>query len=100
MNNLFQSASVTEVPKPHNQSQATKVARSHSAGLGYNKKFKFVVYGIEESPKGTSRGLCNQHDLDKVNAIVTNLESTITSQSIRARTVVDLASIMNFALGL
>ena len=76
-----QTTPATKVTK--SPGQTTEVARSRSAGLLYDKKFKLVVYGIKESPKGTSRGLRNRHDLDKVTTIVSNLESSITSQLIR-----------------
>lgn len=75
---LPETTPATKLPK-----QPTRVTHSRSAGLVYDKKFKFIVYGIEESPKGTSRGLQNRHDLDKVSTIISNLESTITSQSVR-----------------
>ena len=49
-----------------------------------DQKFNVVIYGIEECKKGTPRYEKFICDLNKVNSIITNVESGISPPSVRA----------------
>ena len=48
-----------------------------------DRKFKLVVYGIDESPKGTSRHDRIKKDTDAISGLLHDIDHTVPDQSIR-----------------
>ena len=48
-----------------------------------DRRYNIIVYGIEESPKDTSRSDRQKHDLDKLLDILLNIDASLTSASIK-----------------
>ena len=74
------------VPSPPSESPSpASHPRYHPADIDrrQERKFNIVLYGIDESPSGTSKSNCLEKDLEKAITIASTLDQSINSQSIK-----------------
>ena len=64
---------------PSHQSESTTTNRH----TDYERKFNTIVYGVPENPNGTPWATRASKDLNTISSIISNIENTITTNSIR-----------------
>ena len=75
-------ASVTNTGQSNSTSNPLRVT-SNTTTTHHDKKFNLVVYGIEESTKGSPRHVRLRNDMDTVADVLISLDSTVHEHQIR-----------------
>ena len=73
--------SIDNVPVSASPSPASNPV--HTPLQQTNSKFNIIIFGITECPVGTSRVVRSKHDLDAATEIVSGLDHTISTNSVR-----------------
>ena len=76
------SNAMTTQPKFTNK-QTAKAPNAISQSHNTERNFNIVIYGINESPPGTSKSYRVKADLDKFLPVISEAESTITAKSVK-----------------
>lgn len=79
----FQAPNSSTTPQTESVSKVPASTTIPNPTQDYERKYNVVVYGVAENPKGTPWASRASRDLNSVSSVISNIESSITTHSIR-----------------